>query len=90
MKTVRLIISGVVQGIGYRKWLKREANKFGVVGWVKNRSDGSVEAVCLGENNIIDMFIKQAWQGPPLAHVVQVDIQPYSGLETFSSFSVLQ
>ena len=90
MKTVRCIVSGSVQGIGYRAWAKREARKLGVVGWIKNRDDGAVEAVVSGDDQDVDVFIKRARQGPLLAHVVDITITSHRNKETFSSFSVLQ
>lgn len=90
MKTVRCIVSGSVQGIGYRAWAKREASRLGLTGWIKNRDDGAVEAVVSGDDQGVDAFIKRARQGPPLAHVVDITITSHSNKETFSSFSVLQ
>lgn len=90
MKTIRLIISGTVQGIGYRKWLKYQAECVHVTGWVKNREDGSVEAVISGDEQNLDTVIVRARKGPPLSHVVDVIITPYTKHETFSLFSVLQ
>lgn len=90
MNTVRLIISGSVQGIGYRQWMKQEAQKLHMVGWVKNRTDGSVEAVVSGDDQNIDTLITVSRQGPPLSHVIDVAVIPYTSKETFSSFSVLQ
>lgn len=90
MNTVRLIISGSVQGIGYRQWMKHEAQKVHITGWVKNRTDGSVEAVVSGDDQNIDTLITVSRQGPLLSHVIDVTVVPYTKKETFSSFSVLQ
>ena len=90
MKKVHIIVSGVVQGIGYRQWLKRGAKRFFITGWVKNREDGSVEAVLFGEEKNIDLFMHHAKNGPPLAHIRDIKIEPYITEETFSLFSVLQ
>jgi acylphosphatase len=90
MKTIRFFISGSVQGIGYRQWLKHQAEKVRITGWVKNRTDGSVEAVVSGDDQNVDALIRRARKGPPLTHVVDITIAPYTRKETFSSFSVLQ
>jgi len=90
MISKRLIISGIVQGIGYRKWLQEEAQKFHVVGWVKNRNDGAVEAVVSGLEMDVFLMIDQAWHGPPLAKVTDIAISEYSPSETFSTFRVVQ
>ena len=72
MKTVKLIISGFVQGIGYRRWFLQEAKKLGITGWVKNRDDGSVEALVSGNPEAIKALTTRARIGPPLAHVTDV------------------
>jgi len=90
MKTIHLIISGSVQGIGYRQWIKHQAEKLRIAGWVTNRADGSVEAMVSGDDQNIDTLIKRARQGPPFTHVADITIVPYTKKETFSSFSVLQ
>ncbi len=68
-KTVRLRIHGRVQGVGYRDWTVRTAREFGVIGWVRNRADGSVEALASGEAAKIDRFVDACRQGPRLAFV---------------------
>lgn len=62
----RLAITGRVQGVGYRDWLVREARALGLAGWVRNRADGSVEAV-VGDG--AGALVERAWTGPPLARV---------------------
>lgn len=68
-KTVLLRIHGRVQGVGYRDWTVRTAQEFNVVGWVRNRADGSVEALASGEAAKIDRFVDACRQGPRLAFV---------------------
>jgi acylphosphatase len=70
--------------------MKHEAQKLHIIGWVKNRTDGSVEAVISGEDQNVDTLITVSRQGPPLSHVVDVTVVPYTKKETFSLFSVLQ
>jgi acylphosphatase len=71
-RCVRVIITGIVQGVGYR-WRAREAAlSLGITGWIKNRPDGSVEAVFQGPPGPLEEMIKWAWSGPPGAAVREV------------------
>jgi acylphosphatase len=75
MRNVHLIISGVVQGIGYRQWFRKEMDKLEVSGWVKNRDDGSVEAIISGNEKEIETLLSHARSGPPLARVTDIHIE---------------
>ena len=68
-RSVHLIISGRVQGVGYRKWTAAQATKHGLAGWVRNRTDGTVEAVLCGDNDQIDQMIEACHKGPLMARV---------------------
>ena len=68
-KSVRLRITGEVQGVGYRIWATRTASTHGLCGWVRNRSDGSVEATATGAPEAIAAFVEACWQGPRAARV---------------------
>lgn len=69
----RLRIHGRVQGVGYRYWFERAADSLGVSGWVRNRSDGTVEAVVSGPADRLDLLIDRAHQGPTAARVSRID-----------------
>jgi acylphosphatase len=69
MITRHLIISGRVQGVGYRDWLRTEARARGLSGWVRNRMDGSVEALLAGEAGAVAEMIAACRRGPRLALV---------------------
>ena len=73
-KTVRLRIEGRVQGVWYRAWTQGEAQKRGLTGWVRNRSNGSVEALVSGPADAVDSLIAACHQGPPAARVDRVDV----------------
>ena len=86
LRTVRVIISGRVQGVCFRMETERAAEKYGVNGWVRNRRDGSVEALFQGDSRSVDDVLKWCAQGPPLAVVGDVRIfeEPFQeGLTDF-------
>jgi len=66
-------IRGRVQGVGYRDWLQREAVRRGVAGWVRNRLDGSVEALLSGEAAALGALLLACRAGPPLARVSELE-----------------
>ncbi|MEH3158916.1 MAG: acylphosphatase [Sphingomonas taxi] len=70
----RLVITGRVQGVFYRAWFVEQARRLGVDGWVRNRADGSVEAVVQGSGETIDTLIARARQGSPAARVAEVRV----------------
>jgi acylphosphatase len=73
-KLVHLSIKGRVQGVGYRAFVELEAELRGLEGWVRNRRDGSVEAVVQGEDSVIDDLVAACRKGPPSSHVISIDI----------------
>ncbi|MFO1154877.1 MAG: acylphosphatase [Rhodospirillales bacterium] len=72
MKTVQVRIEGRVQGVWYRGWTVQQAVRRGLRGWVRNRSDGSVEALFAGPAPVVDAMLDACWQGPPAAQVSRV------------------
>ncbi len=72
MRAVALVVSGRVQGVGYRDWLVREAGRHGVSGWVRNLADGRVEAVVQGEAAAVEAVIAACRRGPVYARVEDV------------------
>lgn len=69
MRARHLRIRGRVQGVGFREWLMWEARRVGVHGWVRNRQDGSLEAVVAGEEVVLRALLLRCRAGPPLARV---------------------
>lgn len=76
MKTVQVRIVGRVQGVGYRAWAEAAARSRGLNGWVRNRRDGSVEALVAGANDKVDDMLAYLWQGPAASRVERVDAEP--------------
>jgi acylphosphatase len=76
IETVRLRITGRVQGVGYRLWMTRTAASLGLRGWVRNRTDGSVEALVTGAPEAVAAMIEAARKGPSGARVIDVTVTP--------------
>jgi acylphosphatase len=74
MRSVRLTISGRVQGVGYRIWAERQAAALGIRGWVRNRADGSVELQATAEDDVIAALIEACRSGPRHAEVSAVTV----------------
>lgn len=72
MRTVRVSIEGRVQGVGYRAWVADTAIAMGLTGWVRNRRDGSVEAVFRGADADVARMLRACEEGPPAARVERV------------------
>jgi acylphosphatase len=75
---LRLRIEGRVQGVGFRAWLEREARSRGLRGWVRNRHDGGVEALLIGESAAVEAVTAACRNGPRLARVIDVARSPDS------------
>ena len=70
---VRVVIEGRVQGVGFRAWTAHEAARRNLRGWVRNRSDGSVEALFIGDADAVLSMLEACRRGPRLAHVLAVN-----------------
>ena len=89
--SIHLLVSGRVQGVGYRNALRERALAERVTGWVRNRRDGTVEAVLQGEAQAVAAVATWARHGPPAARVRDVGEQPASGEHdrTYERFELL-
>ena len=83
-QTLHLRIHGRVQGVWFRDSMCREAERLNVSGWVRNRRDGTVEAVVQGETAAVQAIVAWAHRGPPRAQVERVEIGPAEG--TYAGF----
>lgn len=88
MRRVRAIITGRVQGVSYRASTASEARRLGVVGWVKNRSDGGVELEAEGEPTKIAALLAWCENGPPMARVTDVAVEELPPTRTETVFAI--
>ncbi len=88
MTSVRVKIHGHVQGVGFRYAMRAEAQRRGVAGWVRNRRDGSVEALLQGDADAVRTLIGWARHGPPGARVSEVRSDPASDAPLAQGFEM--
>jgi acylphosphatase len=86
IKTLHLVIHGQVQGVFFRNSMRREALNLRIFGWVRNRADGTVEALIQGNPAAVDALTDWAHHGPPQARVTRVVIEPADG--NYSNFEI--
>lgn len=67
-----LTLTGRVQGIGFRDWMVTRARRLGLAGWVRNRLDGTLEALVAGETAAVEELLRACRRGPPLADVTDI------------------
>lgn len=89
MKRVHIVISGDVQGVGFRAWVLRYVKDKPLTGWVKNREDGAVEIVAEGPRSDLEQLIKECQHGPDVAWVERVDATWSEWTGEFVSFAVV-
>jgi len=87
-RRVRVVISGLVQGVFFRDSARRQAERLGVTGWVRNLPDGRVEAVFEGDSAWVRELVQWCHRGPPGAEVEEVSVveEPYRG--EFDRFAI--
>jgi acylphosphatase len=78
----RIHIFGKVQGVWFRAWMIGEATALGLDGWVRNRQDGSVEAVAAGSAAAVEMLITKCHIGSPASRVDRVEVEETPGIVT--------
>ncbi|CAN7442118.1 acylphosphatase [Mesorhizobium amorphae] len=88
-KAVQARVYGRVQGVSYRVWARSEAIGLGLVGWVRNESDGSVTARMAGTDAAVSSMVQRLWIGPAGASVTRVDVEELSSWNAPSSFTIV-
>ena len=84
-----IVITGKVQGVGFRYWLHKAAVRNNINGWVKNKISGEVEALLIGNNIEIDNVIRLCKKGPPSARVTKIKVQNYQKEFLKKSFDII-
>ena len=88
MKQVHFLISGTVQGVGYRAFVGRQAKELGFRGQVRNLQDGRVELIAEGTDDLIEELRIRLLKGPRLAQVFAVEAKTIAGARHFEGFSI--
>jgi len=86
--TARIIVQGIVQGVGYRFFAICEAKKHNIKGYVKNLANGNVEVMAQGEKGMLNEFIKILKIGPASAHITGIDVKWFDEDYEFEDFRV--
>ena len=89
MKTLKIILSGTVQGVFFRKFIEDKAKNFGLKGFVRNIDDGKVELIIEGEDSKINEMLKISKQGSPHTKIEKTEIQELQH-QGFSDFKILR
>jgi len=88
VKRVRIVVRGLVQGVGFRAFIYRIARSLGLTGFVKNQIDGSVLIVAEGEEDALEKLLEAARRGPPAAIVESVDVFFEDAKGDFTTFFI--
>lgn len=86
--SAEIIVTGMVQGVGYRYFCFRLAKNLNLVGWVKNNFDGSVSSAVEGDRSLIEEYIKQLRIGPPASSVKDVLVDWHKYQAKFKNFEI--
>ena len=84
-----IVITGKVQGVGFRYWLYKAAIQRNVDGWVKNKISGEVEALLIGNDAEVNSIIKLCEKGPPVSEVIKVSVKNYEKEYLKKSFDII-
>lgn len=90
MKQAHIIISGQVQGVGYRYFVRSNARKLGLTGWVRNITNGKVEAILQGSQDQIEEMLALARTGPMLSDVKDIEVEWEDVKEIFGDLQILK
>jgi acylphosphatase len=83
---IEVRITGRVQGVWFRGWVREEARQLGLTGWVRNQPDGSVAALFVGQGTAVTAMLALCQRGPPLARVDGVEVAPVVPVPKLTGF----
>ena len=84
-----IVITGKVQGVGFRYWLYKEAMQRNIYGWVRNKISGEVEALLIGNDVEVNNIIKLCKKGPPSSEVTKINVKDYDKGYLNKSFEII-
>jgi len=87
-KSVHVVISGRVQGVWFRASTKEQAERLGLIGWVRNTENGDVEAVFQGSDKLVEEILNWCKTGPPLAKVNNIKVENIEQINDINCFSI--
>ena len=88
-KAIHIIVHGIVQGVGFRFFVRERSHQYGIKGWVRNRSDGSVEIHAEGEEERLNEFIAEVRKGPSFGHVSRLVKEWVEPKNTYNDFRIV-
>lgn len=88
MIQLQIIVSGKVQGVGYRYYTQMKAIQFGITGWVRNLREGGVEILASGSKENLEKFIDEVRRGNPFSTVDHIEVNEIKNTETYKSFAI--
>ena len=86
--TYNLLLTGRVQGVGFRYFAQARASRYNIKGYVRNTYDNKVEVVCQGEPDNLDKFILEVKNGPSFSHITDVEMEEIKDSPTYDSFEI--
>ena len=87
-KRIEAIVRGRVQGVSFRYYTQKEAQRLGITGWIRNQPDGSVMTIAEGEEPVLTAFVQFLHHGPPAARVSDVNWSWQEATGEFRAFEV--
>lgn len=88
MKRFSIIVTGKVQGVGYRYYAKDYADRYGIFGWIRNNSDGTVAIEAQGDERVLQRFIDDLRDGPSMSNVVDINVREVPVVQEEHQFSI--